>query len=107
MRVSLELKPRVITGETKMDVQLRATQNASWVMGSGYSAYRLQGREPGDFVLINFVKKRRKTAPKAPGVKTPRAVLHRGHWVAYVYQVPARLVKSARQNARTFQLVIG
>ena len=114
MHITLDVKPVKFTGRTKNDVMSKIISNFGCFFISGctnqgvsYSAYRKQGvpfsGTPGDFVLFNLVKFRHKNRDTSTG----RQHVRDAHWDAYVYVVPAALVKNARQGARNFKLVVG
>jgi hypothetical protein len=110
MQIKLDTKPVKITGRTKNDVMSQIVTKFDCVFVTGqqwhgaptYSAYRQRFAEHG-FVLFNMVKFRHKSKDTNTGRKHVRDA----HWDAYVYVVPDRLVKYAKQGPRTFKLVIG
>jgi len=116
MRCTIQLKPVKVTGRTKAEVQNEIMRrfNCTWVCGSQqggvkYNAYRKADRSnghvsmTGDFVMVNYEKFRHKNKDTAKG----REPVRDAHWDAYVYVVPARLVKSAKQGTRNFKIVVG
>lgn len=106
MQITLNIKPIKYTARTKEELLSKIRSGCVYVAGgtraTSYNAYR-RGRGDGDFVLYNLVKFRHKSKDTNKG----RERVRDAHWDAYVYVVPARLVKSAKQGPRNFRLVVG
>ena len=122
MRLAIDIRPMKITGKSKQDILSRISRmGAYWTCGGrcgpatkggggiAYSAYRRDdtNRRSGDsdFILYNATKHRAKFRNDPAGGK--KIKVREAHWDAWVYVVPARLVRQAKQHARNFTLVVG
>ena len=115
------LKPRIVTGGTKAET-VRSSLGGIYsrthfsIRGNREQPIRCNIREgirKGEevAVLFNLHKVRRKTKRVTVvgkrSVKKTTELVRNNHWIAYVYEVPLRIVKMAVQNDRNFELVIG
>lgn len=103
MRLSFNVKPRIITGTSKNDILTKAGLGG-WIVdnsGSRYAGYTRRGGDTTVFA-VNFEKRRKKVKLLKNG---NRKIVERGHWIAYVYNFTkyADFVK-IKQNKRNFVL---
>jgi hypothetical protein len=96
----------IVEGNTKEKVMGMAVKDATWTYDDGLNCYI---NKSGDCILVNLEKWRRKVLSIDMGNNNrPMRVIGRpAKWIGYVYKVDRRLVKSVRQNARNFDLMIG
>jgi len=129
MRITLTLKPKVMTADTKQDLLRKISGSSIWnrnyddsfrEQSTGSVKGLIKGRAngtkfDGTVRMYNLQKLRRKTKTttklvtrgKDKGtVKKTLDVIRRGHWVAYVYDIPYNMVNSAKQYDRNFTLVM-
>ena len=100
MRLSLNIKPSTITGNSKDNIK-SVLRLYGWTC-SNYGSY-YSGFKNDDYIyVINFEKFRRKTKQNKRMIKgksvTSSKVIRKAHWVGYYYLIPISFLKESRMK---------
>lgn len=103
MRLSLNIKPSIITGNSKDKIKSRL-RLYGWSCSNYGSYYSYSGGFKNDdyICVINFEKFRKKTKQNKKVVKgksvTTSKVIRKAHWVGYYYLIPISFLKESRMK---------